>query len=188
MSQTNEQALDGTSVGVFVASEGTEDVEFAESKEAVEDAGARVDILSSETGEVRTVDDDLEWAEEYEVDATFSEVSADDYDALIIPGGTVGADNLRADEDAVELVRDHVANDEPLGSICHGPWVLVEADAVEGRTLTSYPSLQTDVRNAGGEWVDEEVVVDGRLVTSRNPDDLPAFCKTIVETFADESA
>ena len=183
----SEKPLDGTTVGVFVAPKGTEDVEFAESKSALDDAGASVDVLSSETGEARTVDDDLEWAEEYEVDATFSEVSADDYDALVVPGGTVGADRLRADEDAVDLVRNHLEADGPLGSICHGPWVLVEADAVDGRTLTSDPSLRTDVRNAGGEWVDEEVVTDAGVVTSRKPDDLSAFCENVVETFASES-
>ncbi|UPV73145.1 type 1 glutamine amidotransferase [Halorussus limi] len=187
MSETDQETLNGVTVGVFVAPEGTEDVEFTESKAAVADAGASVEILSSETGEARTVDNDLEWAESYEIDATFSDVSADDYDALVIPGGTVGADKLRANEDAVTLVREHVADDKPVGVICHGPWVLVEADAVEGRTLTSYPSLQTDVRNAGGEWVDEEVVTDEGFVTSRKPDDLPAFREEIVETFAAES-
>ena len=184
MSESSQQSLDGATVAVFVAPEGTEDVEFAQSKQAVSDAGATVDVLSFESGEARTVDNDLEWAEEYEVDATFDEVSPDDYDGLIVPGGTVGADKLRANEDAVDFVRQHVADDKPMGVICHGPWVLVEADAVDGRTLTSYPSLQTDVRNAGGEWVDEEVVTDGSLVTSRKPDDLDAFCEHVVEELA----
>ncbi|UPV99208.1 type 1 glutamine amidotransferase [Halorussus gelatinilyticus] len=184
MSDTDQRPLDGLTVGVFVAQEGTEEVEFSESNRALAEAGADVEVLSSDSGEARTVDDDLEWSESHEVDATFADVSADDYDALVVPGGTVGADTLRADDEAVALVRDHLADDGPVASICHGPWVLVEAEAVEGRTLTSYPSLRTDVRNAGGEWVDEEVVADDRVVTSRKPDDLAAFTDELVETFA----
>ncbi|WP_247002337.1 type 1 glutamine amidotransferase domain-containing protein [Halosolutus gelatinilyticus] len=184
MSESDRQPLDGTRVGIFLAPEGTEEVEFTESKRAVSDAGASVDVLGSERDEGQTVNNDLEWSESYEIDRTFDEVSADEYDALIVPGGTVGADTLRTDEDAVALLREHRSEGRPVGVICHGLWTLIEADVVEGRTLTSYPSLQTDVRNAGGEWVDEEVVVDAGLVTSRNPDDLDAFCDAIVEEFA----
>ncbi|QLG61243.1 type 1 glutamine amidotransferase domain-containing protein [Halorarum salinum] len=184
MSESDGGELDGTTVGLFLAPRGTEEVEFTEPKEAVEEAGADVDVLGSETGEVETVESDLDPAGTHEVERAFSDVSPDEYDALVVPGGTVGADELRVDEDAVELLREHVTEGKPLGVICHGPWTLVEADAAEGRTLTSYPSLQTDVRNAGGEWVDEEVVVDENLVTSRKPDDLPAFREAIVETFA----
>ena len=119
-----------------------------------------------------------------DVDKAFWQVSPDEYDALVVPGGTVGADTLRTDEDAVGFIRDHVTAGNPLGVICHGPWTLIEADVIEGRTLTSDPSLQTDIRNAGGEWVDEEVVVDQGLITSRNPDDLPAFCEALIEEFA----
>jgi protease I len=119
------------------------------------------------------------------VEKTFSEVSADEYDGLIVPGGTVGADNLRPSDEAVSFVRAFFEQAKPVGAICHGPWTLVEADVVNGRKLTSYPTLQTDIRNAGGNWVDEEVVVDQGLVTSRNPDDLPAFCSKIVEEFAE---
>ncbi|MFH5801230.1 type 1 glutamine amidotransferase domain-containing protein [Haladaptatus sp. CMAA 1911] len=175
--------LTDTNVAIFIASRGTEEVEFTEPKEAVEDAGANVDVVGAETGEVETVNHDLEEGGTYEVERTFSEASADEYDALLIPGGAVGADTLRADQDAVGFVRDVFDAGKPIGVICHGPWTLVEADVVEGRTLTSYPSLQTDIRNAGGEWVDEEVVVDEGLVTSRKPDDLSAFCDKVVEEF-----
>jgi protease I len=175
--------LNDTNVAVFIAQQGTEEVEFTEPKQAVEDAGASVDVVGSETGEVQTVNNDLDPGDTYEVEKTFAEVSADDYDGLIVPGGAVGADTLRADEDAVEVVGEFAEERKPMGVICHGPWVLVEADAVVGRTVTSYPSLQTDIRNAGGEWINEEVVVDEGLVTSRSPDDLDAFCDKVVEEF-----
>lgn len=175
--------LSDTTVAIFLAQRGTEEVEFTEPKEAVENAGADVEVLGTETGEVQTVNNDLEPGDSYEIEKTFSEISPDDYDALIVPGGAVGADTLRMDEDAVGLVGEFAEAQMPLGVICHGPWMLVEADVVEGRTVTSYPSLQTDIRNAGGEWVDEEVVVDEGLVTSRDPDDLPAFCDKIIEEF-----
>jgi protease I len=184
---TDEQRLDDRTVAVLIAPEGTEEVELTEPRRAVTEAGATVDVVGSETGEARTVNDDLEEGETFEVDHAFSDVSAEDYDAVVIPGGTVGVDRLRLDEDAIEFVRGHVSEGKPTGVICHGPWLLVEADEVDGRTLTSFPSLRTDVRNAGGEWVDEEVVVDGTLVTSRKPDDLDAFCEAIVETFAEGS-
>lgn len=175
--------LSDRNVAVFLAPRGTEEVEFTEPKEAVEDAGASVDVVGAETGEVQTVNNDLEPGDTFEVEKTFSEVSPNDYDALLVPGGAVGADQLRADGDAVSLVREFAEATKPMGVICHGPWTLVEADVVGERTLTSYPSLRTDIRNAGGEWVDEEVVVDEGLVTSRGPDDLPAFCDKIVEEF-----
>ena len=177
-------SLDDTNVAIFVAQRGTEQVEFTDPKDAVAEAGASVDVLGAETGEVEAVNNDLDPGDTFEVEKSFSEVSADDYDALLIPGGAVGADTLRVDEDAVDMVREFDEAGKPMGVICHAPWVLVEADVVSGRTLTSYPSLQTDIRNAGGEWVDEEVVVDDGLVTSRNPDDLPAFCENVVEQFA----
>ncbi|MDF9746966.1 type 1 glutamine amidotransferase domain-containing protein [Natrinema salsiterrestre] len=187
MSEAESRRLEDITVGIFLAPEGTEEIEFTEPKATVAEAGATVDVLGSETGEAATVNDDLEGSESYEVEKTFADVSADDYDALIVPGGTVGADTLRTDEDGVELLRRHLEDGKPAGVICHGPWTLIEADVVDGRTLTSYHSLQTDVRNAGGEWVDEEVVVDGGLVTSRNPDDLEAFCEAILEEFASQS-
>ncbi|RBI59692.1 protease [halophilic archaeon] len=177
------QPLNDTKIAIFIAPRGTEQVEFTEPKQAVEDAGANVDVLGAETGGVQAVNNDLDPGDTFKVEKTFSEVSADDYDALIVPGGCVGADQLRADDDAVELVSEVFDANKPAGVICHGPWTLVEADVVKGQTLTSYPSLQTDIRNAGGDWVDEEVVSDQGLVTSRKPDDLPAFCEKIVQEF-----
>jgi len=177
--------LQGKKIAILLAPVGTEQVEFEQPKQAVEDAGAAVEVVGLQTGDARTMNSDVNPGETFTVEKTFSEVSADDYDGLIIPGGTVGADNLRADEEAVNFVHSFFEQAKPVGAICHGPWKLVEADVVKGRTLTSYPTLQTDIRNAGGTWVDEEVVVDQGLVTSRNPDDLPAFCDKIVEEFAE---
>jgi protease I len=177
--------LQGRRVAILLAPVGTEQAEFTEPKKAVEDAGAQVDVVGLQTGEAQTMNSDVNPGETFVVEKTFYEVSPGDYDALIVPGGTVGADTLRGDEEAVAFVRGFFEQEKPVGVICHGPWTLVEADVVRGRTLTSYPSLQTDIRNAGGEWVDEEVVTDQGLVTSRNPDDLPAFCSKLVEEIAE---
>jgi len=173
--------LQGKKVAILIAPAGTEQVEFTEPKKAVENAGASVDVISIESGEAQAMNGDINLADKFSVDKTFSEVSADDYDGLVVPGGTVGADTLRGNPEAVGFIRSFFEQSKPVGVICHGPWTLVEADVVRGRTLTSSPTLQTDVRNAGGNWVDEEVVVDEGLVTSRNPDDIPAFCAKVVE-------
>jgi protease I len=177
--------LQGRKVAILLAPVGSEQVEFTEPKKAVEDAGAQVDVVGIQTGEAQTMNSDVNMGETFTVEKTFSDVSPDDYDALIVPGGTVGADNLRGSGEAVNFVHGFFEQQKPVGVICHGPWTLVEADVVRGRTLTSYPTLQTDIRNAGGEWVDQEVVTDQGLVTSRNPDDLPAFCSKLVEEIAE---
>jgi protease I len=177
--------LQGRKVALLLAPVGTEQVEFTQPKQAVEDAGAEVDVVGIQTGDAQTMNSDVNPGETFTVEKTFSEVSVEDYDALIVPGGTVGADNLRGDDEAVSFVRGFFEQAKPVGVICHGPWTLVEADVLKGRTLTSYPTLQTDIRNAGGTWVDEEVVTDQGLVTSRNPDDLPAFCSKLVEEISE---
>ena len=177
--------LQGRRVAILLAPVGTEQVEFTETKKAVEEAGASVDVVGIETGDAQTMNSDVNPGETFTVEKSFSEVSPEDYDALIVPGGTVGADNFRGSGEAVAFVRSFFEAAKPVGVICHGPWTLVEADVVRGRTLTSYPTLQTDIRNAGGTWVDQEVVTDEGLVTSRNSDDLPAFCAKIVEEFAE---
>jgi protease I len=153
---------------------------LTEPRKAVEREGAETALISLETGRIQGFEH-LDKADEFDVDAAVKDVSADDYDGLVLPGGVANPDFLRADEDAVAFVRAFFEAGKPVGAICHGPWTLVEAGVVDGLTLTSWPSLKTDIRNAGGNWVDEEVHVDRGLTTSLKPDDLPAFCDKIVE-------
>lgn len=177
--------LSGKRIALLIAPRGTEEPEFAQPKQALEDAGATVTVISTESGDAQTVNNDLNAGGTYSVDATFGDVSASDFNGLVIPGGTVGADTLRASDDAISFVRAFFEQMKPVGAICHAPWVLAEADVLQGRTVTSYHSIQTDLRNAGATWVDEEVHVDQGLVTSRTPDDLPAFCDKLVEEFCE---
>src|SRR3954447_8982164 len=175
--------LDGKKVAVLFT-DGVEQVELEKPVEGLEEEGAEVTYLTLEPGDVQAFNH-LDHGDKIEVDKAVKDADASDYDALLLPGGVANPDFLRADEDAVGFVRAFVEQAKPIGAICHGPWTLVEADVVKGRTLTSFPSLKTDIRNAGGNWVDEEVHVDAGLTTSRNPDDLPAFCAKIVEEFAE---
>jgi len=175
--------LNGKRVAVL-ATDMFEQVELVEPRKAVEEAGAEVDLVSLETGEIQGFNH-YDKADTFPVDKAVSDVSADDYDALLLPGGVGNPDKLRTDVDAVAFVRSFLEQGKPVGAICHAPWTLIEADVVRGRQLTSFPSIKTDVRNAGGNWVDQEVVVDDGLVTSRKPDDLPAFCAKVVEEFAE---
>jgi protease I len=164
----------------FLATEGVEDSELTEPWKAVTEAGAEAQLISIKQGEFEGKKGGT-----YKVDNLVRDVDAGDFDGLVLPGGVANPDKLRMDEDAVSFVRDFFEQGKPVGVICHGPWTLVEAGVLKGRTLTSYPSVKTDIVNAGGRWVDEEVVVDRGLVSSRNPNDLPAFCAKIIEEIAE---
>ena len=179
-------------VAFVVANEGIEQVELTEPWAAVKNAGGRPELIAPESGKAKAVNH-LEPADSFDVDRTTAELDVSDYDAVVLPGGVANPDQLRMNEDAVTFVRAMVDAGKPVAAICHGPWTLIEAGVVRDRTLTSWPSLRTDVTNAGGHWVDEEVFVcksdktPNTLITSRKPDDLPAFCRTLVEEFAKET-
>ena len=175
--------LSGKTIPFLVAPEGIEQVELTEPWSAVEEAGATPKLLSTQDGEVQAFNH-LDAADTFGVDQVVGDASVDEYDALVLPGGVANPDALRMDEDAVSFVRDFVGSGKPVAAICHAPWTLAEADVVRDRRLTSWPSLQTDLTNAGATWVDEELVVDGNLITSRKPDDLPAFCEALVSAFS----
>ncbi|MEV3902380.1 type 1 glutamine amidotransferase domain-containing protein [Mycobacterium sp. NPDC050551] len=179
--------LQGRRIAILAA-DGVERVELETPREAVQRAGGETELLSVKTGEIAARNNDLESAGTFAVDRAVADASVNDYDALLLPGGTVNPDKLRMDQSAVSFVRDFVSSGKPVAAICHGPWTLVEAGVAEGRTLTSFPSLRTDLRNAGANVVDEEVVIDGNLISSRSPDDLPAFCDAIVDEFAQSRA
>ncbi|MBE1527944.1 protease I [Sphingopyxis sp. OAS728] len=164
---------------LIMATDGFEQSELEVPLERLEDAGADVDIASIEMGEITGWDED-DWGEDIEVDLTIADVKVDDYDALVLPGGQINPDLLRVDEKAVALIRDFASAGKPIAAICHAPWLLIEAGLAKGRRLTSYKSIRTDVANAGAEVVDEAVVIDGNIITSRCPDDLPDFCDAII--------
>jgi protease I len=171
-------------IAFLVAPEGVEQVELTEPWQAVKSEGGRPELISTESGEVQAFNH-LDKADTFPVDRAVSDADASEYDALVLPGGVANPDFLRMDGDAVSFVRGFFEQAKPVAVICHGPWTLVEADVVNGRKITSWPSLKTDLRNAGANWVDEEVVVDQGLVSSRRPDDLPAFCAKLVEEFCE---
>jgi deglycase len=181
------KSLQGRRVAILAA-DGVERVELEVPRDQVQQAGAQTELLSLRAGNIQARNNDLEEAGTFAVDREVSDASVDDFDALLLPGGTVNPDKLRIDDRAVAFVRDFVDSGKPVGVICHGPWTLVEAGVASGRTLTSFPSIRTDLRNAGAVVVDEEVVIDGNLISSRSPDDLPAFCRAIVEQFAEAPA
>lgn len=176
--------LNGKRVAVLADNEGVEQVELTRPIEALKEAGAQVDLIAPEAGEIQAFNH-LDKGDTFTVDHSVAEVSAADYAGLVLPGGVANPDNLRTNEKAVAFARSFFEEGKPVAAICHAPWTLVEAGVVRGRTLTSWPSLRTDIENAGGEWVDEEVVVDQGFVTSRNPDDLDAFCSKMVEEIAE---
>ena len=168
----------------FLAADGFEQIELTRPWKDIKDAGAEVELISLKTGKIQGMNHD-EKADTFSVDKAVSDVSAKDYDGLVLPGGVANPDQLRTEKDAVKFVRDFFEQSKPVAAICHGPWTLVEADVLKGRTVTSWPSLKTDIQNAGGIWVDKEVQVDQGLVTSRKPDDLDAFCKKAIEEFCE---
>ena len=175
--------LKGKKIAALVDN-GFEQSELIEPKKALEQAGAHVDVVSPQTGEVRGWQH-TEWGQKVRVDRELSSARPADYDGLLLPGGVMSPDRLRANPEAVGFVKEFVAAGKPIAAICHGPWTLIEADAVKGRRMTSWPSLRSDLTNAGASWVDEQVVVDRGLVTSRKPDDIPAFNRKMIEEFAE---
>jgi len=171
-------------IAFLLAQEGVEEVELTKPWQAVKDAGGTPHLIAPEAGEVQAFNH-LDRGSSFPVDRTLDDAQPGDYEGVVLPGGVANPDQLRTDERAVRFLQQFFSEGKPVGVICHGPWTLVEADLVRDRKITSWPSLQTDIRNAGGRWVDEEVVVDQGLVSSRNPDDLPAFCEKLVEEFSE---
>ncbi len=177
--------LSDKTIAFAVANEGVEQIELTDPWNAVEEAGGTPKLIAPESGKVQGFDH-LDKADTFDVDETFDSALVDDYDGLVLPGGVANPDALRLDENAVDFIKAFVESGKPVAAICHAPWTLVEADVVRGRSVTSWPSLRTDLQNAGATWTDDEVVVDGNLITSRKPDDLPAFCAKAVAAFAED--
>jgi protease I len=176
--------LSGKRIAFLMDNEGIEQVELVEPRKAIEDAGAETDLIAPESGQVQAFNH-LDKADTFDVDRTVAEAEVSDYDGVVLPGGVANPDNLRGDADAVAFLKGFFEAGKPVAAICHAPWMLVEAGVVSGRKVTSFPSIRTDIENAGGEWVDEEVVTDSGLVTSRKPDDIPAFNAKAIEEFAE---
>jgi len=183
MAEHPENLLRGKTIAFLVANEGVEQVELTEPWEAVEQAGATPVLVAPDVGKVQALNH-LDPGDTFEATIASSEARVADYDGLVLPGGVANPDALRTDEPAVGFVRDFVGAGKPVAAICHAPWTLIEANVVQGRTLTSWPSLQTDIRNAGGNWVDQTTVLDTGILTSRKPDDLDAFCAALVDLFS----
>ena len=175
--------LQGKKIAILVE-EGFEQVELTEPKKALEQEGARAEIISPHTGRIKGWDK-TDWGSEFSVDVPLAQARAEEYDALLLPGGVLNPDKLRMNDQAISFIQSFFENSKPVAAICHGPWTLIDAGVANGRTLTSYQSIKADLMNAGAEWVDKEVVVDNGLVTSRNPDDIPAFNRKMIEEFAE---
>ncbi len=175
-------SLSGKKVAIL-ATDGVEQVELTDPKKNLEDAGATTQVISLKSGEIKGWKL-KEWGDKIKVDKTLDEAKPSDYDALLLPGGVINPDHLRMEPKAVQFVKDFVKSGKPVAAICHGPWTLIEADVVRGKRMTSWPSLKTDLRNAGANWVDEKVVTDGQFITSRKPDDIPDFSKALIEQIA----
>jgi protease I len=176
-------SLHGKKIAIL-ATDGFEQVELTEPKKALEEAGAKTEVISPKSGEIKGWKF-KEWGDAVKVDKTLDQARAQDYDALVLPGGVINPDHLRMEPKAVSFVKEFVGTGRPVAAICHGPWTIIEAGEARGRKMTSWPSLKTDLRNAGGEWVDRETVVDGNLLTSRKPDDIPAFSREMLRLFAE---
>lgn len=178
--------LQGKRVAIL-ATDGFEQAELVEPKKALDEAGAKTEVISIKSGKIKGWDVD-KWGQEVTVDLTVDDADPADYDALLLPGGVMNPDKLRVEPKAVEFAKAFFTNTRPVAAICHGPWLLVEAGVLKGKTVTSWPSLRTDIRNAGGEWVDQEVSTDANLITSRKPGDIPAFSRTFIQTLANSDS
>lgn len=178
--------LNGKRIAIL-ATDGFEQVELTEPKKNLEKAGAKVDVLSIKEGDIKAWKS-TDWGDTVKVDRLVTDAKPEEYDALVLPGGQINPDKLRMNKDAIDFIRQFAQSGKPTAAICHGPWTLIEADVVRGKTVTSWPSVRTDLKNAGANWVDREVVVDGNLISSRKPDDIPAFSEAIIGALSGQQA